>query len=150
MKIELDFNVRKCNIKFRSRNESIFIIGKLLENERDIKCIYIFITKYHIWNLILVNWKAWFDLVLSPKSIIGFFKADSPCVLHRLMRGKGGSVLALLHPEKLFCYVIIITRQRLDVKCIKIASGRMRPCSRHYLSSSATSFLKISHLGFCY
>jgi len=51
MKIELDFNVRKCNIKFRSRNESIFIIGKLLENERDIKCIYIFIDIIKISNM---------------------------------------------------------------------------------------------------
>lgn len=147
MKIELDFNVRKCNMKFRSRNESIFIVGKLLKNERDRKCIYIFIAKYQIWNLIFVNWQTRFDLVLSPKSIIGFFKADSSCICFtQIDARKGGSMLALLHPEKLFCYVIIITQQRLDVKCIKIASGHMRPCSRHYLSLSVTSFLEISHL----
>jgi len=59
-------------------------------------------------------------------------------------------MLALLHPEKLFCYVIIITRQRLDVKCIKIApyATILTPLSiERYLDSS---FLEISHLGFCY
>lgn len=109
---------------------------------RDGKCIYVFIyrkisdKKSDICRLK----SARFGLILSSKSIIGFFKTDSSRLLYTDWRArKGSAVLALLHPEKLFCYVIIITRQRLDVKCIKIAPGRVRPCSRHYLSSSATS-----------
>lgn len=110
--------------------------------DRDGKCIHIRIyrkisnKKSDICRLK----SAWFDLILSSKSIIGFFKADSSRLFYMDWRArKDSAVLALLHPEKLFCYVIIITRQRLDVKCIKIAPGRMRPCSCHYLSSSATS-----------
>lgn len=55
MEIELNFNVRKCNQKFRSRNESIFIAGKLLQNERDGKCLYVFIAKYQMRNLVFVE-----------------------------------------------------------------------------------------------
>jgi len=59
MEIELDFSVcENAMLKFRSRNESIFIAGKLLENERNGKCIYVFIAKYQIRHLISCRLKS--------------------------------------------------------------------------------------------
>jgi len=59
MEIELDFSVyENAMLKFRSRNESIFIAGKLLENERNGKCTYVFIAKSQIRHLISCRLKS--------------------------------------------------------------------------------------------
>lgn len=139
MEIELDFN--KNAIWNLGQGTNQFLSLENFYKMKEMENAYTYLSaKYQIRNVVFVDWKARFDLVLSSESIIGFFKAVSSRLSYRDWRvRKDSSVLALLHPEKLFCYVIIITRQRLDVKYIKIALSCMRPCSRHYLSSSATS-----------
>lgn len=142
------------SLKFRSRNESIFIAGKLLQNERDGKCIYIvFIAKYQTRNLILVDWKAWFDLFFYFfwNLLSDFLKQTR--LFYTNWRARKGSVPSVITSWKviLLCYYYhaAASRRQVHKNSVRPYATMLTPLSivERYLDST---FLEISHLKFRY